>query len=318
MDMNRQTETGRRGGVLFLILAIAVTALTSLGGAALIGMAILPALWTHATLRTRMWVLPLLALESLVVAYAATGAWQPALLLWLLVAPAGVAVCLLQRIKFGNFYTVFLSSVLLAAGLYACVCGPSLLEGEPAFTGVRRAVMESGQMTKPLYEAAGMGDIWAMLFDAGTLEDAISLTGVPVLYALGAAMALCNVLLMHAMNKTRAADLCPLSPFAAWRVPRLFATVFFVLMLAGLVATLTGSELGTALAYTVFVMWVMPMALVGLAVIYGGKKRLAPVIVLAVLCVPLYAYVPPALAIIGMFGMRVRPAGGANGNGGEV
>ncbi len=315
--MNGHTETGQRGGALFLILAAVGTALATLGGMSLVVMLILPALWTHAALRMRMWALPLLALETLVLAYAGAGAWQPALLLWILVALPGVAMCLLQKYKFGNFYTTFFSSVLLAAGLYACICGPSLLAGDAAFTGVRRMMMAAGETLRPLYEASGNAALFETVFTAGALDEAIGLIGVPTLYVFGAVLALSNVLLMHAMNRRGGAELCPLSPFAAWRVPRAFANIFFFLMLAGLVATFTGSELGTALAYTVFVVWVMPMALVGLSVIYGGKKRLAPVIVLAALCVPLYTFVPPALAVVGMLGSRVR-LGGTRGNGGEV
>lgn len=304
--------------MLFLVLAVVGTALASLGGVGLLVMLVLPALWTHAALRVRMWVLPLLAGEALLVAYVAAGAWQPALLLWLLVAPAGVAVCLLQKAKFGNFYTTFFASVLLTAGLYACVCGPSLLAGETAFTGVRRAIMEAGEAMRPLYDATGNAAVWDALFAAGVLDDMVSLVGVPTLYAMGAGMALSNVLLMHAMNRRRQVELCRLSPFAKWRAPRTFVNILFVLMLLGLVATLAGWEMGTALAYTVFMVWVMPMALVGLSVIYGEKKRLALAIVLAVLCVPLYAYLPPLLAIVGMFGMRVRRADSGNGNGGGV
>lgn len=319
MDINRQTGSVRHNGILFLVLAFVGTALTALGGVAFVFMLVLPALWAHAALRTRLWVLPLLALEALLVAYAATGAWQPALLVWLVIAPAGAAVCLLQKAKMGNFYTTFFSSVLLAAGLYACVCGPSLIAGRTAFAGVQDSIMAAGEMMKPLYAAAGMGDIWALLFDAGTLSDSMALMGVPVLYALGAVFALSNVLLLHAMNRGRVAELCPLSPFASWRVPRAFVNILFFLMLAGVIASLSGSEWGASLAYAVFTVWVMPMALVGLSVIYGRRKRLAPVIVLAVLCVPLYLYVPPALAVVGMFGSRVRRGvGGADNDGGGV
>lgn len=320
MDNSQQVSRPARAALLYAALGIAGTALVNAGHVFVL-MAVLPALWAAAAFRTRPYLLGVLALTALLSAYLRSRSVTSALLLFAFTAPAGAVIYLLQRYRFGNFYTVFFTSAVLAAGLYVCVCGPSLLSGGRAFDRIAAGILSAGQTVQPVYDAMGAGELWAQVFSAATITDLVSTAGVAVVYAIGALLAFSNTMLLHAMNRARTMPLCPLSPFQKWNVPRGFVFGMLALMLVGVVAMMSGSEFGNALVVVIFVIWVMPMALVGLSVLYGDKKRLAPVIVMAVLCVPLYLYVPPLLAVIAMFGRRParRPAPPADsdGEGGE-
>ena len=315
MDNSQQVSRRVRAAIVYAVLSVEGTGLMH-AGPLLILMAVLPALWAATAFRARPFMLGVLALTALLSAYLISGSLSSTLLLCAFTVPAGAVIYLLQRFRFGNFYTVFFTSVVLTAGLYAYVCGPSLLAGGSAFDQIGRSILTMGQTMQPVYDAMGMGAIWAEVFSAAAVTDLVSTVGVAVLYAIGALVALSNTLLLHAMNRSHAMPLCPLSPFERWNVPRGFVFGSLALMLIGVFAMTGGAAFGTALVCVIFVIWVMPMALVGLSVLYGEKKRLAPVIVMAVLAIPLYLYVPPLLALIAMFGRRPprRPASSAGGD----
>lgn len=274
-----------------------------------------PALWARSAWRWHPAVLAGLSVIAFAVGTLLGGPLQ-GLYITGMIVPIGIALYVAQRFRVSNFKLVFYGSILILLGLFLLICVPTMISDGDAFLPMRNVVdayrviwetssadvlaVDSSQMAKTLTE-----NVSAMLLDykMNANEYLISFLYVP-----SAIAALLNTLLSHAFNRKGGAELKPLPPFADWMVePTYFYGALAFLVITGFVS-MFGSETAIGLSQTAFILWVMPMGLLGLCTVHSWTKSkgwiLVLVIVGTIVMLPMSLW---ALTVIGIFGfMRNR------------
>ena len=126
---------------------------------------------------------------------------------------------------------------------------------------------------------------------------------VEILYYPAALAALCAPLLSHAFNRRGGAELKPLPPFSDWMAEPEYVYGVLVLSLAALVLSMAGQQTGAALLRIAYVLWLLPMALVGLCTLKKWSKGRPWIFVIGIVALSaLFSMAVQALSIVGMIG----------------
>ena len=283
-----------------------------------------PALWARSA-----WRLHPMALAGLTLFLFAFGALLThnalqGLYLVGLLAPSGILLYGMQRWKLSNFKVVFYGSILLLFGLFIYVCLPSYFAYGDAFLPLRNAItdyrivfeqtaaelsaIDVNGLLRPMIESVSEATL-AMKLDADQYL-------VAYLYYPAAIATLSNALLSYLWNRKGGAQLIPLRSFSDWMVESQYVIGVVLLSILSYILVFSGVSFGSGLVRIAYVLWMLPMGLLGLCTV---KKWTASkpwiFILVCVVCGLLFQTAMQFLPIVGMFGyfwdrMRRRSQGG--------
>ncbi len=289
-------------------------------------LAVTPALWARSAWRTHPAALGALALIAYLTGFSLSHDGVAALYSVGLIAPAGILLYGMQRMRFSNFRIVFYGSLALLLGLFIRFAVPHMAESGDAFRSMRVLVAAYETLWN---EVTGDALAQNMLQALGSGED---LTGdllksfrlnaeeyfVELLYYPAAFAALSGGLLSHLFNRKGEVELLPLPPFEQWQVESGY--FYGTLALTGIsyVLMLSGVRYGAALLRVGYALWMLPMSLAGLCTLKRWTKRKPWLFaILSAAAIVLYSMFGAMLTFVGMLGFLQDRAGKRMQKGGD-
>ncbi len=283
-----------------------------------------PALWARCAHRTHPLSLAVLTFSAFAFGFLFARSALTGLYCAGLIAPAGVLLYGMQRMRLSNFKVVFYSSLALLFGLFLRFCVPTLAENGDAFLPMRetveayRVVWNAGTAELAALDVNGL--IAPILETVSSMLLSWKLDAdqylIQILYYPSAVAALSNGLLSYAFNRKGGADLVPLKPFSEWTAEPTYFFAAAIFSAASYGMMFLNVPFAPALVRIAYTIWMMPMGLVGLCTLKKWTKRRPWIFALiCVGCGLMFSVAVQALPLVGTVGfltdrMRQRNQGG--------
>lgn len=261
MEMTNKAKVNT-GGILFALLGLAGGFLSYYFPYFFLTMLLVPAFWAAVAFRSKHGAAVLIALSAATYVWGLCIGQTPgeALLILGFVAPAGILLYAVQKMKMGNANCTILLSLLMTFGFFLVFCVPSL---QAYGNGWQALQLFYDDALQPLYMNASTADM------ARELVVSMEINYLSLLYSLGAEYALVNVLVLHLLNRRhKAMDLCPMGAFGSWRFPRRYALILVVAVNVGVLALFLGQTRFASASNLLIEMLMLPMYLMGAQTIF--------------------------------------------------
>lgn len=298
METSNKTKMNS-SGILFALLGLMGSFLSYYFPFFFFTMALVPAFWATAAFKSKNGFVILVILTVATYIFGLTIGQTPteALLNLGFIAPAGILLYVAQKMKLGNANSVIYLAIVLTFGLFLVFCVLSIKTYGDSFSALQVFYQEA---LSPMYL-----DTTTAAY-AEQLVSSLEWNYLSLLYSLGAEYALINVLVLHLLNRRhKDMDLCPLSAFGSWQLPRLYRMILAAAAIVSLICLLWGQDSLLAADNLLVEMFMLPMYLLGAQAIYRllclRKSRKAAGWLTALFTAVLLLFGGYFLAMLGMF-----------------